>query len=113
METSEELIREIARRQELLIEMLRQLHAEIRVLKSRQNMIDGDPLLNMDEVCHILNVSDRQVRRYREENKLTGFLFGGRRLYRKSQVDAFVADMEREAREKELRSLGYYDEKPK
>ena len=35
-------------------------------------------------------MSERQVRRYREQGKLIGFQLDGRRLYRKSEVLDFI-----------------------
>lgn len=109
MEMLEKFIREIIEKEDAIIELVGNLHSDVRVIKNRQNIIDGDPILNIGEVCHLLNISERQVRRYKDDGKLTGFLLGGRRLYRKSEVDAFVVKMERCAKEREMRALGYYD----
>lgn len=80
-----------------IIERIEAVHSDVRRLNSKTSMLDGDLLLSFDEVCQILNVSERQVRRYRETGKLTGFMLGGRRLYRKSEVDGFVERMARES----------------
>ena len=47
-------------------------------------MIDGDPILDFYDTCRMLHLSERQVRRLREEKKLTGFLLGAKRMYRYS-----------------------------
>ena len=41
-----------------------------------------DVFLDFNEVCEITKMSERQVRRYREQGKLIGFQLDGRRLYR-------------------------------
>ena len=46
--------------------------------------------LDFNEVCEITKMSERQVRRYREQGKLIGFQLDGRRLYRKSEVLDFI-----------------------
>lgn len=51
-----------------------------------------DIFLDFNEVCEITKMSERQVRRYREQGKLIGFLLDGRRLYRKSEVLKFLKE---------------------
>lgn len=79
-----------------VFEKLEQIHADIKVIKSRSNMLDGEPMLSFDEVCHVLNMSERQVRRFREEKKLVGFLVGRRRMYMNSEVLKFIEMIKKE-----------------
>lgn len=63
---------------------------EVRILRSRQNALRGDPMLEFPEVCEMLKQSERQVRRLRETGALVGFTIGRRRMYLQSEVEDFI-----------------------
>lgn len=69
---------------------LQTIRSEIKD-NSRSESAD-DIFLDFNEVCEITKMSERQVRRYREQGKLIGFLLDGRRLYRKSEVLKFLKE---------------------
>ena len=57
-------------------EKLDAVHIDVLAVKKQHNMIMGDPILDFYETCQMLHLSERQVRRLREEKKLIGFTFG-------------------------------------
>ena len=63
---------------------------DVRLLRHRQNVLMGDPMLEFPEVCEMLKQSERQVRRLRESGELVGFTIGRRRMYLLSEVDDFI-----------------------
>ncbi|MDE6778047.1 MAG: helix-turn-helix domain-containing protein [Alistipes sp.] len=63
---------------------------DVRLLRHRQNVLMGDPMLEFPEVCEKLRQSERQVRRLRETGRLVGFTIGRRRMYLQSEVDEFI-----------------------
>ena len=65
-------------------------------------MIEGDPILDFYETCQMLHLSERQVRRLREEKKLIGFTFGVKRMYRYSEIKRYIDKIENQARQADL-----------
>lgn len=74
------------------------LHKDIVFIKRGGDTIKSDPILDFYETCQMLHLSERQVRRLREEKKLTGFLVGSRRMYRYSEIKQFIEQAENKAR---------------
>lgn len=87
----------------VLNQVLRMVHEildEIRQMKRHRNMLGGTPILEFNEVCAMLHLSERQVRRLRETGQLEGFVFNRRRMYSLEEVTAFIKQVEREAKAK-------------
>lgn len=85
----------------IIIEIRRMVHeilGEIRQIKRHRNMLGGSPVLEFNEVCSMLHLSERQVRRLRESGLLVGFSYYRRRMYSLKEVTEFIAYMEREAK---------------
>ena len=80
-------------------EKLDAVHIDVLAVKKQHNMIMGDPNLDFYETCQMLHLSERQVRRLREEKKLIGFTFGSKRMYRYSEVKRYIDKMERKSQE--------------
>ena len=62
----------------------------VQMLRHRQNVLMGDPMLEFPEMCEKLRQSERQVRRLRETGELVSFTIGRRRMYLQSEVDGFI-----------------------
>ena len=69
----------------LIVEM-----REVRVLK---NSIDGDAFMDVDWVCKYLNISDRQLRRYKRAGLIIPTYIGRRCLYRSSEIKRFIDEV--------------------
>lgn len=61
---------------EEILEIVREIREDVSYMKRHRNMLCGMPVLEVDEVCDLLKMSDRQLRRYRTSGQLTGFRFG-------------------------------------
>ena len=44
-------------------------------MKRHRNLLCGVPILEVGEVCDLLKIYDRQLRRYHEQGLLSGFYF--------------------------------------
>lgn len=82
--------------------MVHEILGEIRQMKRHRNMLGGSPILEFNEVCSMLHLSERQVRRLRETGLLMGFSYYRRRMYSLTEVTKFIALMERESKKNEV-----------
>ena len=51
---------------------------------------DGGPLLNVDEVAHLLGTSVRHVRRLRAASRIPFVKIGAKLRFRRSELDAYI-----------------------
>lgn len=82
-------------------DIVKEIRADVRILRRHHNVLGGTPILEFGEVCQMLKQSERQVRRYRESGQLVGFSFNRRRLYTLTEVEEFIASVERETKRHE------------
>lgn len=75
---------------EEMFEMLKDIREDISYMKRHRNMLCGMPILEVAEVCDLLKMSDRQLRRYRTSGQLTGFRFGRRLLFPSAEITQFI-----------------------
>ena len=47
-----------------ILEIVREIREDIAYMKRHRNMLCGTPILEVSEVCDLLKISDRQLRRY-------------------------------------------------
>jgi len=73
-----------------ILNIVMEILEDVRTLRTQQNVLMGDPMLEFPEVCERLKQSERQVRRLRESGELVGFTIGRRRMYLQSEVDDFI-----------------------
>lgn len=83
-------------------EKLEAVHLDVLAVKKQHNMIEGDPILDFYDTCRMLHLSERHVRRLREEKKLIGFTFGVKRMYRYSEIKRYIDKIENQARQADL-----------
>ena len=60
-----------------------------RLLKVR-NRLNGETILDNQDLCLLLNLSKRTLRRYRAIGILPYFLIGGKPFYYESDVEEFI-----------------------
>lgn len=72
------------------------IHTEVLSLKDLISSKE-DRLLDVGDVCNLLHLSPRQIHRIKKEGKLKGFQVGRRRLYRASEVSAYIRILEEKA----------------
>ena len=61
------------------------------IKKQLQNTeIDGEQLLDNQDVLQLLRISSRSLQRYRSDKKLPYYTISGKLYYKKSDVDQFI-----------------------
>ena len=92
-------------RMEEILEIVREIREDVSFMKRHRNMLCGMPILEVDEVCDLLKMSDRQLRRYYVSGQLTGFHFGRRLMFSAAEINRFVERIDTECRQrKELKN---------
>ena len=89
-------------RTEEILEIVREIREDIAHMKRHRNMLCGMPILEVDEVCDLLKMCDRQLRRYRTSGQLVGFHFGRRLMFSSAEISRFVERIELEYRQKKM-----------
>lgn len=67
----------------------RKLDEVLRLLKSK-NRLDGKNILDNQDLCLMLNLSKRTLRRYRANGILPYFQIAGKPFYYESDVEEFI-----------------------
>ena len=83
-------------RMEEILEIVREIREDVSFMKHHRNM----PILEVDEVCDLLKMSDRQLRRYRTSGQLVGFHFGRRLMFSTAEINRFIERVELEHKQK-------------
>ena len=88
-----------------ILEIVREIREDIAYMKRHRNMLCGTPILEVSEVCDLLKISDRQLRRYCVSGQLAGFHFGRRLMFSTAEINRFVERIDTECRQrKELKN---------
>ncbi|MDR6919484.1 helix-turn-helix domain-containing protein [Chryseobacterium sp. 2987] len=64
----------------------------VREIKKNKNTIDGEELLDNQDLLHMLKISNRSLQRYRSEGKLLYYTISGKLYYKLSDVHQFIRD---------------------
>lgn len=87
---------------EEILEIVREIREDVSYMKRHRNMLCGMPVLEVDEVCDLLKMSDRQLRRYRTSGQLVGFRFGRRLLFSSAEITRFIERIEADCQQKKI-----------
>ena len=60
--------------------------------KNRHNVIDGDELMDNQDLLQMLKVSPRSLQRYRSSGKLPYYTISGKLYYKLSDVHQFIRE---------------------
>ena len=66
------------------------LDGNLQDLSGRYNFLDGERLLDNQDVCQLLHVSKRTLQRYRSSGELPHQNIYHKTYYRESDVEAFI-----------------------
>lgn len=61
-------------------------------IENQHNIIDGEELLDNQDVMQILKISSRSLQRYRSTGRLAYYTISGKLYYKLSDVHQFVRD---------------------
>lgn len=64
----------------------------IRAQKNNQYSIDGEELLDNQDVLQLLKVGSRSLQRYRSDGRLTYYTISGKLYYKHSDVQQFIRE---------------------
>lgn len=64
----------------------------VREIKKNNNAIDGEELLDNQDLLQMLKMSNRSLQRYRSEGKLPYYTISGKLYYKLSDVHQFIRD---------------------
>lgn len=68
------------------------LTEKIMQAEHRNNSIDGEELLDNQDVLQMLKISSRSLQRYRSEERLPYYTISGKLYYKLSDVHQFIRD---------------------
>jgi len=63
---------------------------EILLLLKARNRLNGETILDTQDLCLLLNLSKRTLRRYRATGTLPYFQIGGKPFYYESDIEEFI-----------------------
>lgn len=66
------------------------LDEKLECLQRQKNVVEGEQLLDNQDVLTILKVSQRTLQRYRSSGKLPYYSIGGKIYYRLSDINHFI-----------------------
>jgi len=79
----EEMLRKIMERFDRIEEAL-------KTKKQRVHPLDGDALLDNQDMCLLLGVTKRTLARYRQKKLVSYYMIDGRTYYKASEVQTFL-----------------------
>jgi len=68
------------------------LSEDINGTKKQHNSIDGEELLDNQDLLHMLKISPRSLQRYRSSGKLPYYTISGKLYYKLSDVHQFIRE---------------------
>lgn len=79
----------------LIIEKFDKFSTEFRELFGNKKQDSDDIILDYRDVCQILHISLRHLRRLANSNELPGFKIGRRRFWRNYEVQEYIRKIEK------------------
>ncbi len=64
----------------------------VREMKKTNNAVDGEELLDNQDLLQMLKISNRSLQRYRSDGKLLYYTISGKLYYKLSDVHQFIRD---------------------
>ncbi|WP_312078509.1 helix-turn-helix domain-containing protein [Chryseobacterium sp.] len=77
---------------ERLMERFNLLDEKVKEIKTPNFEIDGEQLLDNQDVLQLLKISSRSLQRYRTSGKLPYYTISGKLYYKLSDVRQFIRD---------------------
>ena len=77
---------------ERIMERFNILSEHMHNLQNERSTIDGEELLDNQDVLQILKISSRSLQRYRSSGKLAYYTISGKIYYKLSDVHQFIRD---------------------
>jgi predicted DNA-binding transcriptional regulator AlpA len=88
--TDRELLAWMQERFERLILRFDRIDRHFEKMTIKEKILDGERLLDNQDVCQMLNVSKRTLQRYRSSGELPYQMLYHKTFYKESDVEAFI-----------------------
>lgn len=75
---------------ERLITRLDRIERHLEKMAIKEKLLEGERLLDNQDVCQLLNVSKRTLQRYRSSGELPYQMIYHKTFYKESDVEAFI-----------------------
>ncbi|WP_446781383.1 helix-turn-helix domain-containing protein [Macellibacteroides fermentans] len=75
---------------ERLIARLDRIERHLEKMAIKEKLLEGERLLDNQDVCQMLNVSKRTLQRYRSSSELPYQMLYHKTFYKESDVEAFI-----------------------
>ncbi len=59
-------------------------------MEKKKECLDGDTLLDNQDMCELLGITKRTLARYRSKKLISYYMIGGRTYYKASEVNDFL-----------------------
>jgi hypothetical protein len=90
MMTDKELLAWMQERFERLLARFDRIDRHLENMAVKEKILDGERLLDNQDVCQMLNVSKRTLQRYRSSGELPYQMLYHKTFYKESDVEAFI-----------------------
>lgn len=77
---------------ERIMERFDLISESVREIRKNKNAIDGEELLDNQDLLQMLKISNRSLQRYRSEGKILYYTISGKLYYKLSDVHQFIRD---------------------
>ncbi len=82
-----------------IMERFDRIDENLRVKKQEVHPLDGDKLLDNQDMCQLLNITKRTLARYRQRKLVRYYTINGRVWYKASEVKEFLKSKGKELSE--------------
>ena len=73
-----------------ILEKLESIDGKVEGKKRRKDPLEGDTLLDNQDLCELFGVTKRTLARYRQKKKITYYMIDGRTYYKASEIQNFL-----------------------
>lgn len=73
-----------------IMDMLMKIHDKLERMTKVKEVLDGDKLLDNQDMCMLLGISKRTLQRYRQKKKVVYYMIDGKPYYKASEIKNFL-----------------------
>ena len=73
-----------------ILDKLNSIDGKITAKRQRVHPLDGDALLDNQDMCQLFGVTKRTIARYRQKKLISYYMIDGRTYYNASEVQSFL-----------------------
>lgn len=73
-----------------IMERFNRIEDRLNRMNRQASALDGDRLLDNQDMCEMLGITKRTLARYRQKKLVTYYMIDGRTYYKASEIEAFL-----------------------